>query len=194
MYDSDYPASIHVSIQIPSPAGHEQKPISQSFTVILPLGSHIANGGARHWNAIDTELAAVIALTWRGLDEIVTSERSSTGSLQQRSLGDNSQRALAVILHCAKSVSDDVVLFAGAQRHDSALARCRKLFECWLHAGLLEYLGDDAADIFLSHDHHAARSLRQARTADSALRGDGSQPLTPLAKPARRRLTATGLS
>ena len=194
MYDCDYPASITVSIQIPSLAGHEHKPISQSFTVMLPLGSHLAKHGARHWNAIDTDLAAAIALTWRGLHETVTSERSSTGSLQQRSLEDNLQRALAVILHCAKWVSDDVVLFAGAQRHDSALARCRKLFECWLHAALLEYFGDDAAETYLSHDHHASRSSSQARTADSALRGEGSQPLTPLVKAARRSLTADGRS
>ncbi|MDE0003832.1 MAG: hypothetical protein OXQ29_14175 [Rhodospirillaceae bacterium] len=88
-------------------------------------------------------------------------------------------------------MSDDIVLFAGAQRHDAALARCRKLFECWLHAALLHHFGDDAAAIYLSSDHHTSRSASQARTTDSALRGEGPR-LTPLVKAARQRLAAAG--
>ncbi len=191
MYDPDYPASVTVSVQIPLVVGGQHKPISQSFKVTLPVATHLANHGARHWNAVDTDLAAAIALTWRGLQETVTLERSSTDSLIARSLKGYVQKAFAVIVHSAKSVSDDIVLFAGAQRHDAALARCRKLFECWLHAALLHHFGDGAAAIYLSSDHQTSRSLSQARAADSALRGEGP-PLTPLVEAARQRLAAAG--
>ncbi len=191
LYTSDYPASVTVSVQIPLVVGGQPKPISQSFKVSLPVPTHLANHGARHWNAIDTELAAAIALTWRGLREIVTTERSSVGSPIARSSKGHLRRAFAVVLHCAKLVSDDIALFAGAQRHDAALARCRKLFECWLHAALLHHFGDGVAAIYLSRDHQTSRSLHQARTADSALRGEGP-PLTPLVETARKRLAAAG--
>ena len=184
MYSSDYPASVTVCVTIPL-----IKPIRQSFTVTLPVSSHLANHGARHWNAMDTHLAAGVALTWRGIREIVTLERSSTGSLTARSLEGHVQRAFAVILHSAQSVSDDILLFAGAQRYDAALARCRKLYECWLHAALLHHFGDGAAAIYMSRDHQTSRSSRQARAADSALRGEGP-PLTPLVEAARQRLAA----
>ena len=186
MYPSDYPASVTVSVTIPL-----NEPIRQSFTVTLPVATQLANHGARHWNAMDTHLAAAVALTWRGIREIVTLERSSTGSLTARSLEGHVQRAFAVILHSAQSVSDDILLFAGAQRYDAALARCRKLYECWLHAALLHHFGDGAAAIYMSHDHQASRSSRQARAADSALRGEGP-PLTPIVKAARQRLSAAG--
>ena len=190
MYGSDYPASVTVSVQIPLIVGRQHKPITQSFTVTLPVATHLANHGARHWNAVDTDLAATIALAWRGIQETVTSERASSG-LVPRSLEGHAQQAFAVIAHSARSVSDDIVLFAGAQRHDAALARCRKLFECWLHAALLHHFGDGAAAIYLSSDHHTSRSSSQARAADSALRGEGP-PLTPLVEAARERLAAAG--
>ena len=79
LYGSDYPASVTVSVQIPLVVGGQPKPITQSFTVALPVPTHVADHGAPHWNAVDTELASTIALTWRGIQETVTSERGSTG-------------------------------------------------------------------------------------------------------------------